>query len=288
MGELILSQAAATELSVYQRFDENSVQMQAWRANVGEDSELALRDLVTVKTPNGGSVFWQVEKPGADPQSVRAITGICVFQGFSGVLWPSTRSAKGSKPVLDAHGLYSLKTGRLRATVFRDPETKRINYIEGVDDPSMVQTLADLEIFDEKGEPTSRWDWQALPYSKFGSGRGDAGKRVKESRGLFILQKGDILPTYIRTAPSALLDLKNFFFHLTVPYWHAVVEVTLRKESKEVVNENGVTEQIDVAIPVLKHVETLSPEAAGYVKSTLTTGIERLWLAGSIESADTE
>lgn len=238
----------------------------ALRENIGNEG-FSESDLIRVKTPSGGSMFWTIDGP-AGPENTAEIEGVLVFQSLFGILWPTLKSSDDSKPVLETK---DMRYAKIRGAIKRD-ESGKIISIEGVTDPQMLAVLSDRE-------KDGVVEWQSLPYCEFGTGKDGNGKWAKEGRALFILRKGSVLPLLIRTGPSALGVFKKFLTQLEVPYWMAVVGLTLKEEKAT----SG--EKYSLIVPKLKGV--LEPEAAAQVKTQYHEKLKAGWEAGNI-SASTE
>lgn len=238
----------------------------ALRENIGNEG-FSESDLIRVKTPSGGALFWTIEGPSG-PETAGEIEGVLVFQGLFGLLWPSLEPSDDSKPVLETK---DLRHAKIRGAIKRD-ESGKIVSIEGVTDPEMLKVLAERE-------KDGVVNWAELPYCEFGTGKNGSGKFAKEGRALFILRKGSVLPLLIRTGPSALGIFKKFLTQLEVPYWMAVVGLTLKEE------KSAGGQKYSLIVPKLKGV--LEPEAAAQVKTQYHEKLKAGWEAGNI-SASTE
>lgn len=261
----------------YARFNPEHEALEAFMANTNGGADIGFGDLTAVKTPAGGGLFWEISIPGMPPESVSALEGVIVFQALGGILWPSLENNNGDKPVVVTR---DMRLGKITAQVTRD-EAGDITAIAGVFDEQMVQTISRLEMRDRRG----CLPWAELPYTVFGSGRNGNGKFVKEGTTLFLQRKNGILPLMIRTSPSAIKGIRAFLFNLTVPYWRAVVKITLKKESSVVPDPSrpGAMKNQDYSVPVLTLVDTLPPEAGTIVKSTVQARLSEMWHGGDID-----
>lgn len=261
----------------YARFNPESEALEAFLANTNGGAEIGFGDLTTVKTPSGGGQFWEISIPGMPPESVPALEGIIVFQALGGILWPSLENNTGDKPVVVTR---DMRLGKITATATRN-EAGDIVELAGVYDQEMVSTISRLELRDRRGF----LPWNDLPYTQFGSGRNGNGKFVKEGTTIFLQRKGGILPLMLRTSPSAIKPIRSFLFNLQVPYWRAVVKITLKKESSQVPDPSrqGAMKNQDYSVPVLTLVETLPPEAGDIIKSTVHSKLAEMWTGGAID-----
>lgn len=159
--------------------------------------------LVRVKTPSGGSTTWSIEGVSGT-ESTPTITGILAGYTKRGVLWPNEEPAEGTMPVLVTHDL-------LRAKIVGDVPA------------DMAETIDKFTLRD------GTVDWQKLPYTQFGSGKGGFGKRAKEQRVLFILRENDPFPLVVTAQPGSLKTVKPTIARFPVPHYRAVVELGLQK-----------------------------------------------------------
>lgn len=167
-------------------------------------------DLTKVPTPTGGQTKWTFQDLDGEKQ-VDEITGLCVYYGVGGVVWPKEGQAKvGTRPYLRTDDL--------------------ITAYKFGDDPG------DLPVDEVEScrLPDGTYDWQKLTNSKAGGpfGWGSAsqgeGKRAKEYRVICLLRDNDSFPLIFRAGPGSLKTVAPFFKRLTPP-WRAIVSLSLRK-----------------------------------------------------------
>lgn len=165
-------------------------------------------DLIRIKMPSGGAVKWEVPDGLGNADYVGDITGVLCYVQQAGVLWPHFEPQPGGMPVLRT---FDLKTAEQVGPIPDD----------------MIDTLEKHRL-DER-----HFNWEALPYNQFGSGKNGRGKRCREQRLLFILRPNDIYPLVVGLSPGSLKVWKKFFMNVAakarVPYWRAVVELKLEK-----------------------------------------------------------
>ncbi len=162
-------------------------------------------DLIRVPTPSGGACQWVVPEITGD-KTYDALTGLMVYYAPRGTLWPTEEPAgEGVMPLL-------VTTDLVKAVKVGD------DY--GDIDPAELERYL---LPDGSG-----YDWQALPWNKWGSGKNGIGKRCKESRLLMLLREGEAFPLVIRAQPGSLKTVRPFVTRLPVPFYRAVVELSLR------------------------------------------------------------
>ena len=206
-------------------------------------------------TPTQGQTKWMIPSLFGEDY-VEKIEGILVYQTARGVLWVSDEPVEGTLPVLISD---DLKTAR------------RVCAVENVPD-EMIPVLEDCHI---QGD---LFDWTALPYNEWGSGRNGVGKRAKEQRVLFILRKSDPLPLVVVIQPGSLKYWRKFIVELTkagIPFYRAVISLGLEKAA----SEDGITySRIKPSL-----VGCLSPEDGLSVKKQFSDSLARIARRVSVE-----
>ena len=203
---------------------------------------LGAGDLTHVPTPSGGATQWRVEELEGE-KYYPAISGVLVFYGPGGALWPSYDPKPGTMPVLTTTDLV---------------DAHRVGDLLGDIDPKELARC-------ERSPGSGVYDWRKLKYTQFGSGKNGRGKRAKEYRTLCVLRKDDVFPLLIRAQSGSLATVVPFIKRLTnarIPYFRAVVELTLKKV------ENAGGQPYAQIVPRL--VGTLSAEQGEIVRRLYT------------------
>ena len=221
----------------FQALTSNSRASRALAANFSTGEQMSFADLTKVGVPSGGITQWQIEDITGS-QSVPAITGICCYYAPYGVLWPTDEPSEDGRPLLVTHDL-------VRAFKVGD------SY--GDTDPEVIESckLAD-----------GSYDWRALPYNQYGTAKGGHGKRCKELRLMALLRPEDTMPLLVRISPGSLRPVTQFFKKLPVPFFEAIIELSLKKEK----SKGGVT----YAQVVPRLVGTLTEEQGAVIESMYT------------------
>jgi hypothetical protein len=183
----------------------DSRQMRIIEANL-DGEPMRESDLVSVKTPTGGGTKWIVPVNGND-EPCDEIVGLCVGIAKRGVLWPQD-DPTDQRPVIVTNDLI---TGY------------RVSDDLGTIDPKAL---------DRYRTGDKRFDWVALsnsPEFGFGSARGGAGKRCKESRMIAILREGDVWPILVRIGPGSLAEWGPFQKRLPSFHYECVIGLRLEK-----------------------------------------------------------
>jgi hypothetical protein len=214
----------STALSVYERNDfaaiaENSTIAEALKENMLPGDKFSEMDLIRVKTPAGGGLYWEIE---GDSGPSGEIEGVLVFNAWLGLLWPSLETGSGVKPLVRSN---DLAIAKLNMT----PEEIEDAVSKGVLQQQMVDELEKHEL---PGQP-GVYRWNDLPWTQQGTGKNGIGKFAKENRLMFVLRKNDSWPLVIKAGPGSLGSMSKLIKRLSVPQYRAVVGLKLQvKESK--------------------------------------------------------
>ena len=183
----------------------DSRQMRIIEANL-DGEPMQEQDLVRVKTPSGGGTKWLVPVNGND-EPCDEIVGLCVGIAKRGVLWPQD-DPTDQRPVIVTNDLLV---------------GYRVSDDLGTIDP---KALEKYRVGDR------RYDWVALsssPEFGYGSARGGAGKRCKESRIVAILREGDVWPILVTIGPGSLRGWLPFAKRMPSFHFECVVGLRLEK-----------------------------------------------------------
>ena len=183
----------------------DSRQMRIIEANL-DGEPMQEQDLVRVKTPSGGGTKWLVPVNGND-EPCDEIVGLCVGIAKRGVLWPQD-DPTDQRPVIVTNDLLV---------------GYRVSDDLGTIDP---KALEKYRVGDR------RYDWVALsnsPEFGYGSARGGAGKRCKESRIVAILREGDVWPILVTIGPGSLRGWLPFAKRMPSFHYECVVGLRLEK-----------------------------------------------------------
>lgn len=203
-----MSTAISTEVTTldYPALRPESRQIRIIEANL-DGEPMREQDLIRVRTPLGGATQWSVDING-NLTSCDEIVGLLVGIAKRGVLWPSDDPTE-QRPVVVTNDLLV---------------GYRVSDDLGSIDPAVLEKF---RIGDR------RYDWAALasptgPFG-FGSARGGAGKRVKESRILAILREGDVWPMLVTVGPGSLAGFLPFLKRLPSFHYECVLGLRLQK-----------------------------------------------------------
>lgn len=153
-------------------------------------------DLNRIKVPSGGGLFWTVDVDGK-PSPCSTLDGIIVHITRRRAMWKSK----------DATGV--------------PPDCSSNDMMTGVGDPG--------------------GNCDKCPLNAFGSAKRDdgspgRGKACKETKLVFILREGGLLPDIISLPPASLKGMRQWQLALGKPYWSFVSTLTLVADK----NKDGV------------------------------------------------
>lgn len=211
----------STAITVYERNDfaalaEGSAISEAMKENMLPGDKFSEMDLIRVKTPAGGSKYWEVE---GDPAPTAEIEGVLVYNAWLGLLWPSMETGSGVKPLVRSNDLI---IGKLNMT--EEDIAEAVS--KGDLSQKMVDELAKHELPNQPG----CYRWADLPWMQDGTGKNGIGKFAKENRLLFVLRKSDAWPLVIKAGPGSLASMSRMIKRLGVPQYRAVVSLKLQED----------------------------------------------------------
>lgn len=200
-----MATAISTKVLDYAGLRPDSRQLRIIEANL-DGEPMNEQDLIRVRTPSGGGTKWIVPVNGND-ESFDEIVGLCVAIAKRGVLWPQD-DPTDQRPVIVSNDLLV---------------GYRVSDDLGSIDPKSLEKY-------RIGDKT--FDWVALsnsPEFGFGSARGGAGKRCKESRVVAILREGDVWPMLVTVGPGSLRNWMPFQKRLPSYHYECVIGLRLEK-----------------------------------------------------------
>lgn len=243
------------EESEFTALSANSESALAMRENTDGDS-FSEADLIRVKTPTGGGLFWTVDGVSG-PENCEAIEGVIVFKAKKGLIWPSDSddATAKEKPCVVSN---DLKYGKLNVPRKEVPS-------------EMMEILDQNEV---EGQP-GVYDWENLPWTQWNTGKKGVGKYAKEHILLFILRKNETLPLFIQVGAGSVGDIRKFFIRMqNVPYYRAVVSLKLKQA------ESAGGKTYSKIVPTM--IGTLTPEQGEIVKTIYRDRLQASHEAGKI------
>lgn len=227
--EVIVGGAPANEFAGWEIFDPQS---DLWKARqASSDEPLSPADCIRVKTPSQGVTTFDVD---GDP--AKELRGILCYVAKRGVVWPyAEMQGSGEDPVF----------------VTDDLVTARM----------VGKNTGDLDMtgVEKARNPDGTYRWRELPFVY------PNGKRDRESRILYVLREGDVLPLAINVSAASVYAIGTFLKRLAKPVYRHCVSVSLIKDE----NEKG----MPFAKYVVKISGILSAEQGEIIKSVYSRGL---------------
>lgn len=162
--------------------------------NLGEEN-LSPNDFEKIKVPSGGGLAWTVVDEAGEETPAKEVEGIILFQHTARTWWETAiEESAGNEP----------------PTCFS---------------PDGRMGLGDI------GDGKRTRDCATCPLNQFGSGKNSA-KACKETRVLYLIRQGELLPTIVRVPPSSLGAIRKYLLRLTskqVRYDSVTTKLTLEK-----------------------------------------------------------
>lgn len=256
-----LASEVATK-SNYLACSPDSMLAQVMEENGMSGEKFSFGDLPRAKPIGGGSDKWMIESVAGD-ETTNVIEGVLVYYGKAGVLWATSQSQSGAKPLLVTSDL--------------------IDAVQLHDDFGDLDVEAVESAFthvDEAGK--KHYDWRKLPYNEWGSGKNNS-KRCKEQRLLCILRKDDNVPIFIRVPPTGVNSVTSFLKKLTLqtqrPHYQSVVKLTL---IKAINSEETAYSKINI-----EGAGFVSKEEGQFFKAMFTDSLGHA-MSEAVETADSE
>lgn len=233
-----------SEGSQYLALRPDSEIREALTANLQTGETITPADLVRIPTPAGGGLTWQWIDGGNNEQTAKAIEGILVYFGVRGTLWPTIEATADTKPVLVS---YDLEVAH--------------------------RVSDDIGDLDEDALEACRigdrlYNWKALPWNQWDTGKDGVGKRCKESRILAVLRKEDAWPVLITAGPGSVDAVSKFVKRLTCAFYRAEVSVGL------VATKSKTGKVYSQVVP--RFVRAISPEEGAIVRKLYTDPLSRM------------
>lgn len=273
----------STEMKVYERSDflalvPGSEVAEAMEMNRDGEEGFSERDLIQVKTPSGGGLFWTV-KGATGTESLPFIEGVIVFRCLKGVLW-ATDDPTDEMPILSSD---DMKVAQLRVPWDEVPE-EMAEILEKheltVDEIRKDPKFANVP---EDSLPRLFW-WDGpnkLPYCEYGSSTkaGSRGKRAKDNQIIYLLRKHEGLPIRMKLGPTSIGPVRQFFNQMTdIPFVRAVVKLSLQEKTSDSGKKYSVV--------VIERTGTLPADVGADINAKYRLPIKAAYEAGRLNMVD--
>lgn len=215
-----------------------SRQVKALIYNIQQAGGVTEADIRRVKNPSGGGIMLEIDNgKGKDPECVRDLVGVPILIASRRQLWGDKNLGSGDRPVCSS-------TDMIHGVKRRDDKTNAVDISEQILQiavPGGTEGLCAGCHFDQ---------WDTAVNQKGEAGRG---KRCQETRVIYFLRKGDILPIKVTIPPSSLGNFRKAIKALPDRLDQCVVRLWITKDK----NEEGV----DFGLYNLEPVGTLDDDA---------------------------
>jgi len=180
---------------------------EAIKANFAAGESMQISDLTKISVPSGGGLTWSWSDIYGDHEE-KSIEGVLVLNQTRQTLWPRS---------------YDNSTGEERPVLISFDGIK--GHLIGDDFGEL-----DKSEIDSVMNPDGTVDMLRLSYNQWGSGR-NGGKMVRDERVLFLLQPNTPWPVVVNVPPMSLNNIRAFLKKLHVPYYRAIVSLTLENKT---------------------------------------------------------
>lgn len=211
-----------TEVAVYQRNDlaalrEGSDELEALMYNIQVAGGVNEADIRKCKNPSGGALQFEISRASGDPEYVRELVGIPLCIVPRRTLWADKSIGSKERPVCTSNDLI---TGIKR----KDEKTGAVDVPPGI-----------LELAIPGGEEGK---CAGCYFNEFGTGidgngKPTDGKRCAESRVIYFLRVGDVLPIKLSIPSGSLGNFQTAIKQIPVRVDRAVIKLWLTKEKSK-------------------------------------------------------
>lgn len=213
-----MSDTSSTAVALYQGpalavLQKDNEALEDLRENIMLGGGLTEKDIRKVKNPSGGQLMFEIGRAAGEPEYVRELTGVALAVLPRRTLWANKNVDSGEFPVCSSTDMVN--------------GAKRRGEDGGIDIPLNI-----LEVGVPGGEAGK---CAGCPFDEWGSGVDEAGKptdgkRCTESRIIYFLRAGDILPVKMTVPSSSLGKFGLSVKALPAAISKSVVKVSLSKE----------------------------------------------------------
>ena len=159
------------------------------RGNMGGEA-ITAADLNRIKVPSGGSTIWSVQGPDGEDEAVKVLEGIIVFITMRRAYWPDT-TPSGTPPVCSS-----------------------VDCITGVGEPGGSCDECRYSLFKSAVRP---------------DGSEGNGQACKQTKLLFMLRPGKLLPDVVCVPAGSLKVVKHWQVTLPYPFVSVITKLALKK-----------------------------------------------------------
>lgn len=208
----------SNELTVYKKnqivaLDESNPQVEALLYNISQAGGLTDSDLPRVKNPSGGALVFEFQRAGQQPEYLKELVGIMLFQAPRRTLWSDKSIGSGDPPACSSEDMIHGSP--------RVDENGQLNV------PDSILKIAMPGGEDGKCANCHFNQWGTATDS---SGKPTRGKACSETKVIYFLRTGDALPCKLTIPSGSLKAFNQAIKQLPVRADRAVIKLTLTKE----------------------------------------------------------
>lgn len=167
------------------------------RDNMGGE-EVTAADLRKIKVPSGEATSWMVTDLSGETEAIKTLEGVIVHSSRQRAYWPQ-KTITGEPPTCSANGLCKI----------------------GVGDP---------------GGRCNDCPMDAYGTALKDNGERGRGKACKESRFVFLIRPGELLPDVVVIPGGSLANMKKYLLQLSArgaPFWSVLTGLGLSQETNK-------------------------------------------------------
>lgn len=211
------NEIVVAERSEIAALQEGNDQLDALMYNIQIAGGVSESDIRRVKNPSGGGLMFEIGKASGDPDYVRELIGIPLFITARRTLWADKAIGSKERPVCSSNNL-------IDGVKRKDDKTGAV---------SIPQNILDIAIPGGDEGKCAGCYFNEFDTGIDSNGKPTAGKRCQESRVVYFLRVGDVLPVKI-TVPSGSLGVWNTAIkQVPVRIDQAVIKLWLTKEKSK-------------------------------------------------------
>lgn len=245
----------ATLIEKYPALDPNGDAMELITANVGDVGDgLSFGDLDRLTVPAGGGTSWTIPDLEEGEITIKSLDGVIV-------IWETNRAYWLSDDVTGEAPDCASRNGKV-------PEPGGFFALDG-----------------ENAEINPEGTCASCPMNQFGSASKGQGKACKESKLLYMLREGELLPSIVSLPPTSIKALKSFLIQLAAKKRRKFYEVEVRLDLVSDVSAAG--QKYSKVVPkLIRLLEGEERAMAAAASATFTEMLRRAPVAAVVAAAD--
>lgn len=211
------NEIVVAERSEIAALQEGNEQLDALMYNIQIGGGVAESDIRRVKNPSGGGLMFEISNATGEPTYVREMVGVPLFISPRRTLWADKSIGSKERPVCSSNDL-------INGVKRKDDRTGAV---------SIPANILDLAIPGNDDGKCAGCYFNEFETGIDGNGKPTAGKRCQESRVVYFLLTGEVLPVKL-TIPSGSLGAWNTAIkQVPVRIDQAIIKLWLTKEKSK-------------------------------------------------------